>query len=189
MPERSGNIKVLTVCTGNICRSPMAEAFLQAKFDSKGINADVSSAGLLFSGRKAAKETVEIMSAKGFDLSSHRSRILDEVDLFDLDLIVGMTKEHVREIVVMSPKLWPVTFTLKGLVSSAKKIGPRNSDESLLDWLSVIGETRVKADLLGADLSEDIVDPYDLGPDTFLQVADEIDELTSQLVKYIAGVK
>ncbi|NNN22153.1 MAG: hypothetical protein HKL80_09165 [Acidimicrobiales bacterium] len=187
MPERPPNIKVLTVCTGNICRSPMAEAFLQTKFDSRGIDAEVSSAGLLFSGRKAAKETIEIMSTKGFDLSGHRSRILDEVDLYDLDLIVGMTKEHVREIVVMSPALWPVTFTLKGLVASARNIGPRNSGEPLLDWLNVIGETRTKADLLGADLSEDIVDPYDLGPDTFLQVADEIDELTSQAVKYIAG--
>ena len=67
--------KVLVVCTGNTCRSPMAEGWLNLKLAGKGWKAE--SAGVAaWGGDSASPEAVEVMREIGIDISSHRNRAL-----------------------------------------------------------------------------------------------------------------
>jgi len=70
-------VTVLFVCTGNICRSPMAEGLLRARLADRGVSAEVQSAGLTFDDREATREAIAVAARAGIDISNHRSRIVD----------------------------------------------------------------------------------------------------------------
>ena len=87
---------VLFVCTGNTCRSPMAQGLFSLMLKEKGID-DVScdSAGLsAFDGEAASENSIEAMSEIGIDISSHRSKTITRDLLNDTDLIVCLSKGH-----------------------------------------------------------------------------------------------
>src|SRR5687768_11436082 len=98
-------MKVVFVCTGNICRSPMAEALLRHTLDVRGCNSvEVSSVGTwAYGGNPAMPEAVETLRAMGIDLSEHRSRDVDQAELAAADVIVVMTSVHVRELKTAAP--------------------------------------------------------------------------------------
>src|SRR5436190_8699294 len=121
----SGFIEVLFLCTGNICRSPMAEAFLRHRLEGRRVDVNVGSAGLRLVGEPASANGVDVLSARGLDLSAHRSRILDPELLEGTDLALAMAREHLREAVLARPDIWPRAFTLKELVRRGEMIGPR----------------------------------------------------------------
>lgn len=68
-------IEILIVCTGNTCRSPMAEAILRQHVDAIGVEATVSSAGLISDGQPATDTAVDTVAARGLDITAHRSRV------------------------------------------------------------------------------------------------------------------
>lgn len=88
--------KVTFVCSGNTCRSPMAEALYRAYLEKNKIDAILSaSAGVsAFSGDCAAQEAIEVCKERGVDISSHRSKRLNFEDLNTTDLFVCMTASH-----------------------------------------------------------------------------------------------
>jgi protein-tyrosine-phosphatase len=83
-------MRILFVCTGNICRSPFAEAV------ARGAGLDVESAGLAaYEGAEPTDDAVAVARELGYDLSSHRARPVTEEMLERADVVVGMTAEHV----------------------------------------------------------------------------------------------
>lgn len=87
--------KVLVVCIGNICRSPMGEVWLAAALP----NIQVSSAGLgALVGHGADPISCQIMHEYGIDLSSHRARSMNEAQARDSDLILVMENTHKQQI-------------------------------------------------------------------------------------------
>lgn len=89
--------KILVVCTGNICRSPMAEALLETALGSPEIS--VSSAGThARDGLPAQPPAVEVMAARGIDISMHRSRPLTAHIADAADLILVMEQAHAEHI-------------------------------------------------------------------------------------------
>lgn len=88
--------KVTFVCSGNTCRSPMAEALYRAYLEKNKIEGIITaSAGVsAFSGDCAAPEAIEVCKERGVDLSYHRSRRLNFEDLNTTDLFVCMTSSH-----------------------------------------------------------------------------------------------
>lgn len=90
---------VLFVCTGNLCRSPMAEGLLRARLarDSARRNWRVASAGVWTAeGRSASAHAVAEMERRGIDIQAHRSRNVTREMMADADLVLAMTRSHVE---------------------------------------------------------------------------------------------
>ena len=94
--------KILFVCTGNTCRSPMAEALMKdmiardSKLRARGI--EVDSAGFYPAGLPASREAIGIMKEYGLDLKGHRSQLIDQNLLNWADLVLVMEREHENDI-------------------------------------------------------------------------------------------
>lgn len=98
--------KILFVCTGNTCRSPLAEGLLRNMASQKGWDLEAQSAGLAaFNGVPAAPEAVEAGREKGLDLSGHQSQPLSKALVMESDLIVTMTGKHKEIILKKMPQL------------------------------------------------------------------------------------
>jgi protein-tyrosine-phosphatase len=93
-------MKVLFVCSGNICRSAMAAEYFRHRAAQSGLShIVVDSAGTLdINGSPASPEAVEVLSEIGVDLSAHRSRGIRASDLQTADLVVAMTRDHLEEL-------------------------------------------------------------------------------------------
>lgn len=85
---------VVFVCTGNTCRSPMAEALMRAELSRRGVSAAVTSAGLSAMGEPAADHAVTVMEECGLNITRHRSRPLTRELADTADRIVVMTENH-----------------------------------------------------------------------------------------------
>ncbi len=84
----------------------MAAALLSRQFADAGVEAVVSSAGILFDGRPATDYGQAVMADRGIDTSGHRSRKLRADIVNGADLVIGMARSHVREAVALAPDVW-----------------------------------------------------------------------------------
>lgn len=113
---------VLLVCTGNTCRSPMAQVIAedvlakQLGVDLKSLDAagiGVISAGIFAGGgQPASVEAVDVMRKQGLDLSRHRSRALTQELIHEADVIYCMTESHLHAVIGMSPSAAAKTHRL-----------------------------------------------------------------------------
>jgi protein-tyrosine phosphatase len=180
-------ISVLVVCSANQCRSPFAAAALRREFEQRGIEGDVESVGLGPAGNPATFPTVHAARAVGLDLSTHLSEQIDEDYVADADLVIGMERLHVREVVVLEPRAFARTFTLKELVRRGEEVGPRPPGESVGDWLARVHEGRRAAQLMGPSPDDDVADPTsDMLVDHPAMTA-EVGALTARLVELLWG--
>jgi protein-tyrosine-phosphatase len=99
-------LRVLLVCSGNTCRSPMAAALLHHLWglSSPPWRLQVNSAGIsTFAGSAASEHAVQAMNRRGLDIKPHRSQSISEPILRDSDLILTMTEQQKRSI----RSVWP----------------------------------------------------------------------------------
>lgn len=105
------------VCTGNVCRSPMAEVLLAHRLRERGISTVVESAGTAaMVGRPAEKHAQDLMRECGIDLSGHRARQLTRELLRTFELVLVMETAQQRAV----EALWPPA---RGRVQRIGKMG------------------------------------------------------------------
>lgn len=108
MTERA-TYRILLVCSGNTCRSSMAEALmrdaLQRLWPEGALRVEVGSAGTsAWPGTPASDQSVAALRERGLDLSGHRSRRLDAALVAGADLILTMTRQHKSYIQSLLPE-------------------------------------------------------------------------------------
>lgn len=173
----SATLRVLTVCTANICRSPVAERLLQREFDEARLPAIVRSAGTRGGELEIVPEVVRAASEFGIDLSAHKSRLLTGPIVRSADLIIAMSREHLRVVIDLDPSAWPVTFTIKEIARRSELL--LVGSLTMSEWLAKLNSGRKVTDLLGDSPVDDLFDPYGGSYADYRRMVAEIYELTT----------
>ncbi len=98
---------LLLVCTGNVCRSPMAAGLIRDRLQREGLSGwiHVSSAGVFaLEGEPASADGVAVLAERGVDISAHRARQLDDQILGQADLVLVMEEGHRQATFARAPQ-------------------------------------------------------------------------------------
>ncbi|WP_062527425.1 arsenate reductase/protein-tyrosine-phosphatase family protein [Demequina rhizosphaerae] len=176
---------ILTVCTGNICRSPAAELLLTRAL---GDLATVSSAGThALVGRGIPEPMLAELAADDIDGSAHGGRLLTEALLRDSDLVITMTVEHRQLAVRTGPSALKRTFTLAELAAAAgtgATLTGATPAERLADIPRAVAAHRHV--LAGYEL-EDVPDPYRRGQEEYHESYTLIRGAVTEIAAWVAG--
>ena len=96
-------MKILMVCLGNICRSPLAEGILKSKAKAAGLDWTVESAGTGFyhAGELPDRRSIKVAKLHGLDITDQRSQQITAKDLDDFDLIYVMDSSNYNNVINM----------------------------------------------------------------------------------------
>lgn len=153
-------MKILMVCMGNICRSPLAEGVVRRLADRAGMNAriEVDSAGTLayHAGEQPDPRAKKVAASRGYDLSGMRARRVAEDDFSHFDLVLAMDKQN---------------------LAALERVCPEEYLHKLRLFMDYAEDTGL----------DEIPDPYYGGPDGFEHVLDMCEAAAQGLIASITG--
>lgn len=172
-------VSILVVCTANVCRSPLAAALLRKHGEAAGIETSVTSAGFLTEGQEAHPDTMRAGREVGVDLAGHRSRKVSAKMLAweGRDLVIAMTRKHLRELVVTEPSIWNHTVTLRELDRLIQSRGGQ-----LAEMLA----GRRPRDLVEDSDGDDVPDPIGASADHHRALAVDLDRIADRVIGWWA---
>lgn len=119
--------RILTVCTGNICRSPLAEQLLRQRLAPLGVTVESAGVGALVGAGMPTPARDLAVRLGVTDAASHVARQVTVEHVRDADLVLAMSREHRRALVELTPAATRKTFTIRELANIANGI----SDDEL----------------------------------------------------------
>ena len=181
MTDRSdADFSILTVCTGNVCRSPAAERLL-AKALGPGSGISVTSAGVgALVGEPIHPPMATLLQEMTVDVDGFAARRVTEAMVRDADVVLPLTREHRGAVVEVWPGAVRRTFTLRELARRAQRVepdeldavaGPGASPARRLTALLPLAAAR-RAQVPPED--DDVIDPYRRGPEVYRASLDQI---------------
>ncbi|MEF2977463.1 arsenate reductase/protein-tyrosine-phosphatase family protein [Subtercola sp. YIM 133946] len=181
--DASGIFSVLFVCTGNICRSPMAERLLRRTLKSSGSAASqmvhVSSAGLAtIDGVPMDESSVRQLQARGGDSTGFQSRKLTRPIAMNGNLILTMTRDQQVDLIKRYPPLLKRTFLLREFMALASEVSSlKGVPTTLAQRVSFVDESmRRRAIVAHSRANEDVPDPFKRSDEVHRDVAEIISE-------------
>ncbi len=201
---------VLHVCLGNICRSPMAERLLAARFAERLAMVDptVDPATLLHSasagtgdwhvGEEMSQGAVKQLALRGISATGFRARSLWQVKLTESDLILTATRKQQQEIDNREPEVARHTYSLLQFGRLAREVAPGllsamhgaptpstvwRRGEALIAAVSELSAPTTQRQ----PTTDDLTDPYGRSEEVFSKVAEEIDHALAPLVATLVG--
>ncbi len=107
-------MKIMFICTGNICRSAMAEAMLKKLAKQKNKEIEVYSAGTTaYTGDVCTENAIQVMDEYGIDIRKHRATNIKESKIEEMDLILCATTSHKQMVNYLYPNLKEKVYTIK----------------------------------------------------------------------------
>ncbi|MEC5200170.1 protein-tyrosine phosphatase [Arthrobacter sp. PL16] len=179
--------RILAVCTGNICRSPMVERLLRSGFASMAAGRfEISSAGTgALVGSPIDAQVAGLVRVFGGETDKFHARQLDKSVLQGQDLVLTLTREHRSRVVEMAPSLLRKTFTLREF---ARLISPLEGDASLDSphrWRAILPAAQRNRAMQPTDASnDDVVDPYRRPDEVYQQMVRELVPAVHTLVRW-----
>ncbi|MFQ1003622.1 hypothetical protein [Modestobacter sp. SSW1-42] len=180
---------VLTVCTGNVCRSPAAERLLTARLAPLAPGITVASAGTgALVDAPVDPPMAALVAAAGADVSGFAARQLTAGLLEAADLVLVMTREHRGAVVRLAPGAVRRTFLLREAAAVAEAVAsvgwPEDVGTGIADRLRALPRLapahRGVASLHGAAL--EVPDPYRQAPAVYAEAIATITEAVGRLV-------
>ncbi|RBP97391.1 phosphotyrosine protein phosphatase [Bifidobacterium aemilianum] len=161
--------RIMTVCTGNICRSPMAEIVLRARFEEAGLGERVTLASSGVSdeeyGNPIDRRAVRVLKERGYQLPSrHFAHRIDTQEIAETDLFLPMTASHMR---------------------SLRRLLPAEKQDEVRMYRSF--DPKLPVPTPGREDSIDLVDPWYGGPEDFEVAIDQVEEVAPHIVDWVAG--
>ena len=161
---------VLIVCTGNICRSPMAEMLLRARLGDLGVRFHSAGTHALVDHAMDAqsRELALGAGATATDADAHRARLLTETHLRDADLVLAMSREHRTHAAQLLPEVLRRVFTIREFARLAATLSSESARaaadaggsaprERLRAVVAAVGDQRGLTVLASAD-DDDVID-------------------------------
>lgn len=160
--------KVMTVCTGNICRSPMGEVILRKFIADRGLadKVEVDSTGVSDEeyGNPIDPRAQRVLRARGYEVPRHFARKVTPAEAEDTDLLLPMTASHMRRLMRIVPRdHWDAIHMYRSFDPSLPKPAKGHEDEI------------------------DLVDPWYGGPREFEVAIDQIEHVAPYIVDFIEG--
>lgn len=209
---KSSPIQILVVCTGNICRSPIAEQVLRERLTSAGVPVIVQSAGTeAMAGHGMTPEAAEQAQRFGATTNDHRAQQLTAQLLADADLVLTATRAHRADVVSLHPRASRYTYTLNQFarllaqLPKAKEELPPVEDVPLVEerptkedasrnlpnenfttLLTEIAASRGETSPLANPADDDIGDPYRQPPEAYNRAGGEIDRATATIASVLS---
>jgi protein-tyrosine phosphatase len=172
-PER---FRVLHVCTGNICRSPMAERLTRAGLEDRlGADAalfEVGSAGTLaHAGEPMEPFALSTLASYDVDGADFRARALLAEQVEQADLVLGATREHRAAAVVLHPRASRRSFTLREFARLAGAVDPAGlpTGDPVARMRALVAAAATHRGMVRPDAprDDDLDDPYQSPQDAF----------------------
>lgn len=155
------NFTILAVCSGNICRSPLAEQLLRAGLAGvEGVT--VGSAGTIaLVGEGMPSEALALSLRLGAtDAAAHSARQLDEQLIRDADLVLGLSREHRRAVVELVPAATRRAFTLREFAHLAAAVTDADLDEAASPLGTAGVQSRLRDAVVATAALRGVVEPF-----------------------------
>lgn len=188
-------VRILTVCTGNICRSPYAHLALQHGLDAVRPGAfEVTSAGThALVGNSVDRGSAGILDWRGVDSTAFAARQITERMLDDIDIVLPLEVAHRKIVLSYSPRHLKRAFTLKELARLLDSADAREPWTQRLAGLTTPEErwaalpshlARERGLSRAPEGADDIADPYRQSQEVFDRMAREVDAAIERIVAF-----
>ena len=188
-------LSILTVCTGNICRSPLAEYLLREDLPPEEFN--ISSAGIMAvpDGRVPTQQ-LRIAASIGIGgMEAHRAQMLTKGRLGVSDLILALSRGHRKRIVRMDPQVVRKTFTLREFAHLASHVTPADVEECIPENASTlhaaveaVARMRGMVPPPGSMEDFDVIDPFRQSRAIYKLSRDQLVPAAETTAAYLNGI-
>jgi protein-tyrosine-phosphatase len=179
------DVKILAVCTANICRSPSIEWAVRHIAASREVSISAASAGTRTSGgRPADPDTVAVARKRGIAMSSHVSQGLTAEMIDQADLVLCAELEHLGRVLAFREDALAKSFLFLEFIDV---VTIRHDGDDVVAWLDKVGRHRTAASVLGNAGRYNLADPYQRGRRKHQAALDLITEGADRVVEAWAG--